>query len=78
MEAFKKDLTKQLLKLMDVQEIQDPEKVFAIWVKNLNSIVNKMNNTKSLIIGMKPKDAVKLDIVKLEESETYTEKKYAS
>ena len=63
---------------MDVQEIQDPEKVFAIWVKNLNSIVNKMNNTKSLIIGMKPKDAVKLDIVKLEESETYTEKKYAS
>ena len=63
---------------MDVQEIQDPEKVFAIWVKNLNSIVNKMDNTKSLIIGMKPKDAVKLDIVKLEESETYTEKKYAS
>ena len=63
---------------MDVQEIQDPKKVFAIWVKNLNSIVNKMDNTKSLIIGMKPKDAVKLDIVKLEESETYTEKKYAS
>ena len=63
---------------MDVQEIQDPEKVLAIWVKNLNSIVNKMDNTKSLIIGMKPKDAVKLDIVKLEESETYTEKKYAS
>ena len=63
---------------MDIQEIQDPEKVFAIWVKNLNSIVNKMDNTKSLIIGMKSKDAVKLDIVKLEESETYTEKKYAS
>ena len=50
---------------MDVPELQNPEKVFATWVKNLNKIVNKMNNTKSLMIGMKPKDAIKLDIVLL-------------
>ena len=44
---------------------QDPEKVSTIWVKNLNKIVNKMNNTVSSMIDMKPKDAVKLDTVPL-------------
>ena len=51
---------------MDAQELQDPEKVSTIWVKNLNSIVNKMNNKKSSMIDMKPKDAIKLDTVKLD------------
>ena len=41
------------------------------WVKNLNSIVSKKNNTKSLMIGMKPKHAIKLDIVELDKSEIY-------
>ena len=45
---------------------QDPEKVSTIWVKNLNKIVNKMNNTVSSMIDMKPKDAVKLDTVPLD------------
>ena len=57
MEAFKKDLAKLLFKIMDAQELQDPEKVSKIWVKYLNSIVNKMNNTKSLMISMKKRDA---------------------
>ena len=51
---------------MDAQELQDPEKVSAIWVKNLNNIVNKMNNTVSSMIDMKPKDAIKLDNVPLD------------
>ena len=51
---------------MDAQELEDPEKVFTIWVKNLNKVVNKMNNTVSLMIGMKPNDAVKLDSVPLD------------
>ena len=34
-----------------------------IWVKNLNKAVNKMNHTGSLMIGMKPKDASKLDTI---------------
>ena len=50
---------------MDAQELQDPEKVSAIWVKNLNKIVNKMNDTVSSMIGMKARDAIKLDIVPL-------------
>ena len=40
---------------MDTQELQDPEKVSTIWVKNLNKTVNKMNNTVSSMIDMKPK-----------------------
>ena len=43
---------------MDAQELQDPEKVSTIWVKNLNNIVNKVNNTKSLMIHMESKEAI--------------------
>ena len=42
-EAFNKKMAKLLFKPMDAQEIQEPEKVSTIWVKNLNKIVNKMN-----------------------------------
>ena len=55
---------------MDAQELQDPEKLSTIWVKNLNKIVNKMNNTISSMIGIKPKDAIKLDTVQL--NKTYS------
>ena len=56
---------------MDAKELKDIEKVSTIWVKNLNSIVNKTNNTKSSMIDMKPKDAIKLDTVQLDK--TYPE-----
>ena len=65
-EDFNKELAKLLFKPMDAQELQDPEKVSTIWVKNLNKTVNKMNNTVSSMIGMKPKDAIKLDTALLE------------
>ena len=68
MEAFNKELAKLLFKPMDAQELQDPEKVSTIWVKNLNKTVNKMNNTVSSMIGMKPKDAIKLDTVPLDKT----------
>ena len=51
---------------MDAQELQDREKVSRIWVKNFYKIVNKMNNTVSSTIDMKPKDAAKLDTVPLD------------
>ena len=73
MEAFKKELVKHLLKPMHAQELQDPEEVSTIWIKSLNSIANKMSNTKSSMIDLKPKDAIKLDIVALDKSETYPE-----
>ena len=34
-----------------------------------------MNNTKSLLIGMNLKDAIELDTVKLDKSETYPKEK---
>ena len=70
-EAFNKELAKLLFKPMDAQELQDPEKVSTIWVKNLNKAVNKMNNTESSMTGMQPKDAIKLDTVPLDK--TYPE-----
>ena len=69
-QAFNKELTKLLLKPMDAQELQDHEKVSTIWVKNLNKIVNKMKITVSSAIGMKPKDAIKLDNVPLDKKDT--------
>ena len=70
-ESFKKELAKLLFKPMDAQELQDPEKVSTIWVKNLNKTMNKMNNTVSSMIGRKPKDKIKLDTVPLDK--TYPE-----
>ena len=57
---------------MDFQELQDPEKVSTICVKNLNKIVSKMKNTISSMIGINPQDAIKLDTVPLDK--TYAEK----
>ena len=65
-EAFNKELAKLLFKPMDAQELQDSENVSTIWVKNLKKIVNKMSNTISSMIGMKPKDAIKLDTLPLD------------
>ena len=65
-EAFNRELAKLLFKPMDVQELQEPEEVSTIWVKILNKTVNKMNNTVSSMIGMKTKDAIRLDTVLLD------------
>ena len=69
--SFHKELAKLLLKPMDTQELQDPEKVSTILVKHLNKIANKKNNAKSSTIGMKPKDPIKPDTVPLDK--TYLE-----
>ena len=71
-EAFNKELSKLLFKPMDAQELQGLEKLSKIWLKNLNKTVNKMNNAVSSMIGMKPKDAIKLDTVPLDKK--YPEK----
>ena len=56
---------------MEAQELQGPEKVSTTWVKNLNKSANKMNNTLLSMIGMKPKDAIKLDAVPLDNTYIY-------
>ena len=66
METFNKELAKLLFKPIDGQELQDHEEVSTIWVKDLGPAVKKMNNTKSSMIDMKPKDTIKLDTVPLD------------
>ena len=49
---------------MDTQELQNLEKVSTIRVKNLVSIVSKINSQKL-------KDEIKMDVAKIDKSETY-------
>ena len=65
-EASNKELEKLLFKPMDAQELQKPKKVSTIWIKNLDPSVRRLNNTVSSMIGMKPKDEIKLDTVPLD------------
>ena len=60
---------------MHVQELQDPKKVSAIWVENMNSLVNKMDKTKSSMIDIKPKDAIKQDIYIYQPGEQHGDQK---
>ena len=53
--------------------MNDPEKVSATWVKHLCELVDELNNTETEMIGMKPKDAIKLDEVPLVKQENYPE-----
>ena len=43
------------------QELNDPEKVSSQWVKHLYGLVDELDDTETEMIGMKPKDAIKLD-----------------
>ena len=69
--TMNKELAEFSFKLQDAQELNDPEKVFGTWIKYLYKIIKKMNNTVTAMIGMKPKDAIKLDRVKQVKSEEY-------
>ena len=70
-EALNKILTERLLKAKDAQELNDPEKVSATWVKHLYGLVDELNDTETEMIGMKSKDAIKLDEVLLVNRESY-------
>ena len=61
-EALNKLLAENLFK---VQELNDPEKVSSTWVKHLYELADKLNNTKTQMIGMKPKDTIELKEVPL-------------
>ena len=61
--ALNKILAERLFKLQDAQELNDPDKVTATWVKHLYGSVDELNNTTTDMIGMKPKDVIKLNQV---------------
>ena len=60
-----------LNKVQDAQELNDPEKVSAAWVKHLYGLVDELNDTTTEMVGMKPSDAIKLDEVPLVKEENY-------
>ena len=62
-EALNKILAERLFKVQDAQELNDPEKVSSRWVKHLHGLVDELNDTTTEMIGIKPKDAIKLDEV---------------
>ena len=72
-EALKKILAERLFKVQDAQELNDPEKVSATWVKHLYGLVDELNDSQTEMIGMKPKDVIVLDQVLLVNRENYPE-----
>ena len=72
-EALNKILVKRLFKVQDIQELNDPDKVSATWVKHLYGLVDELNDTTTEMIGMKPKDVIVLDQVPLVKQENYPE-----
>ena len=51
--------------------MNDPEKVSSRWVKHLYGLVDDLNDTETEMIGMKPKDVIKLKEVPLVKQENY-------
>ena len=72
-EALNKILAERLFKVQDAQELNNPEKVPSRWVKHLYGLVDELNNMETEMIGMKPKDAIKLNEVPLVDQESYPE-----
>ena len=70
-EALNKILAERLFKVQDAQELNDPEKVSLRWVKHLYGLVDELNDTETEMIGMKRKDAIKLNEVPLVTQERY-------
>ena len=57
-EAHNKILAAQLFKIQDAQEVNDPEKVLSTCVKQLYGLVDHLNELKTQMTGMSPKDAI--------------------
>ena len=70
-EALNKIVAERLFKVQDAQELNDPEKVSLRWDKHLYGLVDELDNTEAEMIGMKPKDAIKLKEVPLVNREVY-------
>ena len=66
-----KILTEGLFKVQDDQELNDPEKVSTRWVKHLYGLDDELDDAETEMIGMKPKNAIKLNEVPLVARESY-------
>ena len=70
-EAPNKILAERLFKVQDAQELNDPKKISLRWVKHLYELVDELNDTETEMIGMTPKDAIRLNEVPLFKQENY-------
>ena len=70
-EALNKILAERLFKIQDAQELNDPEKVSSRWIKHLHGLVDELNDMETEMIGMKPKDTIKIKEVPLVNREAY-------
>ena len=70
-EALNKILAERLFKVQDAQELNDPEKVSSRLVEHFYRLVDEHNDMETEMIGMNPKDPIKLDEVPLVTRETY-------
>ena len=70
-ERMNKTLAERLFKIQDAQELNDPKKHSKTWARHLQNIIRKMNNEITAMIKMKPKDAIKLNYVKLKVKEIH-------
>ena len=68
MKALNKILAEQLFKVPHAQELNDLEKVSSTWVKHLYELVERLNDTKTQMSGMKPKESIELKKVPLLEN----------
>ena len=59
-EALNKLLAENLFKIQDAQELNNPEKVPSTWVNHLYGLIDRLNNTETQMIGIKPKEAIEL------------------
>ena len=73
--ALNKMLTERLFKVQDAQELNDPDKVSLTWVRYLYGLVDELNDTETQMTGMKPKDAIKMDLVLLVNRENFPPEK---
>ena len=64
-EALNKILAERLFTVQDAQELNDPVRVSATWVKHLYGLVDELNDTQTEMIGIKLSDAIVLDQVPL-------------
>ena len=67
-EALNKLLVKNLFKVQDTQELNDPGKVSSTWVTHLYRLIDQLNDTETEMIGMSPKDVIELKEVSLVEN----------
>ena len=62
-ERFNKTLARKLYRIQDAKELVSDSQSNKKWVRNLQIVVNELNNTVTCLIKMKPIDAIKLEKV---------------